>query len=180
MKTFCASCSKETKNPKFCSRSCAAKHTNTAKPKKTRLLVVGTAICARCLQSKEDKSFLLKIDPAGLARYSSICADCRKARGKKYTSKRSKKPLTKEKRREYRLRYLYGLSLTDYDDLLQAQNGLCALGCGKEARVVDHCHETGKVRGLLCTGCNTTIGKMGDTIEKVQRIIMYLEKSALL
>lgn len=61
------------------------------------------------------------------------------------------------------------------------QNGCCAI-CGdhqsNQARsmAVDHCHETGRVRGLLCMKCNTGIGKLGDSPELLRKAIAYLEK----
>jgi len=59
------------------------------------------------------------------------------------------------------LRRKYGLEVADYEAMLAAQNGLCAL-CGgppgKYRMAVDHCHQTGRVRGLLCNGCNRSLG----------------------
>jgi hypothetical protein len=42
---------------------------------------------------------------------------------------------------------------------------------------VDHCHETKKVRGLLCSPCNRAIGQLGDTVQGVQRALTYLQRS---
>ncbi len=71
----------------------------------------------------------------------------------------------------------YGLLPGEHEKLYVGQNGCCAL-CGKTVaynRVsTDHDHETGKVRGLLCQGCNTGIGLLGDNIEGLQRAIEYL------
>lgn len=76
----------------------------------------------------------------------------------------------------------------DYDALYKAQDGKCAI-CGqpptlKDARngrttkklAVDHCHETGAVRGLLCTGCNTGLGCFSDDIDRIRCAITYLER----
>lgn len=85
----------------------------------------------------------------------------------------------------------YKISLEDYEQLFISQNNLCAIcnieetrkgRSGETARLcVDHCHkcrEEGKenIRGLLCHGCNTAIGKFKDNIELLKRAIMYLEK----
>lgn|SRR5262245_9040289 len=64
--------------------------------------------------------------------------------------------------RGYSLKYNYGITAEDFDAMLAAQEGKCA-GCGAVFEgacraVVDHCHATGKVRGLLCHGCNLTVG----------------------
>lgn len=70
----------------------------------------------------------------------------------------------------------YGLTPVDYAALLAAQGGVCALCGSTQGRrlVVDHCHETGRVRGLLCTACNGALGKLGDTPEALLRVVAYL------
>jgi hypothetical protein len=65
--------------------------------------------------------------------------------------------------RDYTFRKLYGISLRDYQAKLASQNGLCAI-CGnppgRKSLSVDHDHRTGKVRDLLCTTCNTDVGRI--------------------
>lgn len=58
----------------------------------------------------------------------------------------------------------YGLSPADYADLLESQHGTCAICKGKpEGNLhIDHCHETGRVRGLLCGSCNRAIGLLRE------------------
>lgn len=61
------------------------------------------------------------------------------------------------------LRLRYGITVDEYDGMLAAQGGVCKLcgGLPKGKRLhVDHCHKTLRVRGILCTSCNTTIGKL--------------------
>lgn len=70
---------------------------------------------------------------------------------------------------------------TAFRELTDIQGGLCAV-CGKSCEVnavlsVDHCHTTGKIRGLLCNKCNTGIGLLGDNIEGVQAALDYLKAS---
>jgi hypothetical protein len=89
------------------------------------------------------------------------------------------------------LRRKYGITLTDYDVLFESQGGVCALckkgettkrmkkGEGHERLAVDHCHDTARVRGLLCFKCNTAIGSLGDTEDDAQRVVDYLSKSKL-
>ena len=79
---------------------------------------------------------------------------------------------------------LYGIDRVEANELIKKQGG-CAI-CQKstsfggnssmQRAAVDHCHVTGKVRGILCTGCNTAIGKLGDSVEGVMRAVRYLEK----
>jgi len=82
----------------------------------------------------------------------------------------------------FHIKKKYGLSIGDYNAILESQGGVCAAnGCLETAfggkLSVDHDHATGKVRGLLCHGCNTTLGRMGDSIEKLKGLITYLERS---
>jgi DNA-directed RNA polymerase subunit RPC12/RpoP len=75
----------------------------------------------------------------------------------------------------------YNITLAEYNRILTNQNYKCAI-CGTNEPlgvsgtfVVDHDHITKKVRGLLCNHCNTGIGKLGDTIESLQKAIDYLK-----
>jgi hypothetical protein len=74
------------------------------------------------------------------------------------------------------LRRKYRMSIEDYDRMLAAQGGVCAICKGPSKRKnglfdVDHDHKTGKVRGLLCHGCNTGIGLLGDDPRVWERAI---------
>lgn len=90
--------------------------------------------------------------------------------------------------KEQRLRK-YGINLEQYNDLRKQQNYCCAVCKRHETEVeqgrakttdtalhVDHCHTSGKVRGLLCTNCNTMLGKSKDNVEVLQSAINYLEQ----
>lgn len=76
---------------------------------------------------------------------------------------------------EIHRRKRYKLSAEDFDRLKEAQGGLCAICRVEPAAAVDHCHATGEVRGLLCRGCNTAIGRLGDTSDGVLRAVAYLK-----
>jgi hypothetical protein len=83
------------------------------------------------------------------------------------------------------LKQKYNLSLDDFEALLRKQGNRCAicfksiegetLGGVRRANV-DHDHATGKVRGLLCTGCNTALGKFEDSIRLLAAAIVYLQE----
>ncbi len=69
----------------------------------------------------------------------------------------------------------YGLTEAERDELVASQKGLCVI-CLKAPPVhVDHCHKTGRVRGVLCFNCNSAIGKLGDDPDAVRRAAAYLE-----
>lgn len=86
-------------------------------------------------------------------------------------------------RLENRRLHLHGISSADYRALLRAQKGVCAL-CGKKRfgwlkgkreLAIDHDHETGKVRGLLCGDCNTALGRFGEDPARLRAAADYLE-----
>lgn len=89
-------------------------------------------------------------------------------------------PLHKKYERERRLPRVYGITAEQYHEMLSQQNqrcGICNLhfdDCG--APHVDHCHQSGKVRGLLCRKCNTAIGLLGDNAESAMRAHNYLKE----
>ncbi len=74
----------------------------------------------------------------------------------------------------------YGLTVAAYEELLVKQGGGCAI-CqkppGKKKLAVDHCHDTGAVRGLLCFRCNYGLSYFSDEYERVERVARYLERS---
>ena len=82
------------------------------------------------------------------------------------------------------LKRSYGLTVEQYEAMVSVQGGKCAI-CGKvpgntshiDGRLhVDHCHDTDRVRDLLCTGCNKGIGQFGDDPELLEKAIAYLRK----
>ena len=81
------------------------------------------------------------------------------------------------KYRRSEMKRKYGLSQSDYDALLSAQDGACAI-CLQVPSVfhVDHDHKTMVVRGLLCANCNHALGKLKDSPERAERAAAYLRK----
>lgn len=67
----------------------------------------------------------------------------------------------------------YGLTQESYDGLLSRQNDHCAL-CPKKIQAIDHCHSTGRVRGLLCVGCNVALNRV-ENKEWIRKAQTYLE-----
>lgn len=89
----------------------------------------------------------------------------------------------KRKTRNYSLKKKYGISGPDYDHILAEQNGLCAIckrkvACkGRDNLYVDHCHDTGKVRGLLCQKCNSALGLFNDNLRLLEEAVKYMRKA---
>lgn len=87
-------------------------------------------------------------------------------------------------RRRYRrqdirnqLKACYGIDFLTYSAMLISQNGLCSC-CGDQLRHphVDHDHADGKVRGLLCRGCNTVLGHAKDSIPRLMKAVDFLRR----
>jgi hypothetical protein len=82
--------------------------------------------------------------------------------------------------KDYNLRRYYGIALADYLEMLEAQNGRCKI-CGtdtpggKGTFHVDHCHDSEKVRGLLCHSCNVGLGHFKDSKTLLLKATLYLE-----
>jgi hypothetical protein len=79
------------------------------------------------------------------------------------------------------LKTRYGITVDEYDQMLIAQGGGCAIcgrpRSGKKNLPVDHNHKTGRVRGVLCHPCNRWIGVIVDDPEKARRAAAYLESA---
>ena len=100
------------------------------------------------------------------------CSDCKVVEEKKQA-------LIYE--RKIRLKKYYGLTVEQYNRMFDEQQGCCAI-CGehqsklKKALAVDHCHTTGKIRGLLCSKCNLLIGYANDSLDILLEAMNYLKK----
>ena len=133
----------------------------------------GYRVCSYCKVEKKYSEFHLhKGHPHGV---SYRCKECARKNNKKYYD-----PV---RMRSLALKRLYGITLDDYNRMLKIQNNRCAICNGTETinrhhnnLSVDHCHATGKVRGLLCSSCNSGIGKMKDDVELLEKAIAYLRE----
>lgn len=119
--------------------------------------------CTQCGESKSSSEFPQHTRNGKTQKryHSASCRDCKNVA-----------------RRDQKLRQVYGISLEQYDAMLQGQNGGCAI-CGAtpglRSHVVDHDHNTGQVRGLLCESCNNGIGRFQDNPALLRQAATYLE-----
>jgi len=129
----------------------------------------GYRVCSTCKVEKKYSEFNRhKSQPHG---FGYCCKECL---AKKHD------PV---KARTKRIKKVFGITFDDYNRMLKSQNNRCAI-CDSTATGnrrhknlnVDHCHTTGKVRGLLCHGCNAGIGSMKDDIEILKKAIAYLRE----
>ena len=78
--------------------------------------------------------------------------------------------------RRSELKYKYGITPEQYDEMWKAQGEGCAI-CGSDRKPrIDHCHQTGRVRGILCDTCNRGLGMLGDNLETLRNVVQYLER----
>jgi len=108
------------------------------------------------------------------------------ARAKRHDKARYQRAIIKHphKNTAGHLKYKYGLTLEAYNIMLQAQNHRCKICGAEDSKVegkrmfVDHCHTTGKIRGLLCHLCNSGLGLFRDSTELLTKAIGYLNEKA--
>lgn len=118
--------------------------------------------------------------PDRLVRANGLCEPCyyiarRRAKGIGPRVIRGRRERTAEDRRRERLLLEHGLTLEQFDELVAAQEARCLIcGTQPEILVVDHDHDTGIRRGLLCSPCNRGIGLLGDDVDRVLSAADYL------
>lgn len=147
--------------------------------------------CQHCKQLKNETAFHRnRARPDGL---SATCKTCRRdlertprrlAYNREYYAAHVDKKREqsrnywvghKKEKRDYKLSHEYGLSTSEFNVLLEKQHGKCAICGNPMARPhVDHCHETGAVRGLLCRECNLLLGHCHDDPQVLQSAASYL------
>ena len=116
--------------------------------------------------------------------YGYRCKECDKNARHKY--REANRGRFAEVSRRKQLKFKYGISLEDYYEMCETQDDSCAICKTKENYVVgkprrqnwsvDHCHHTGKIRGLLCNKCNGALGLLQDNVELLKKAVKYLEK----
>jgi len=110
--------------------------------------------------------------------HKRICKACYAAQSAEWRSR----PGQKAKTENLRLIKTYGLSFDQFNELFTVQGGRCAI-CdrhqtelpGKARMHIDHDHETGQIRGLLCFKCNSAVGNLDDDPARMLRAVKYLE-----
>lgn len=132
-------------------------------------------ICTRCKIEKDRAQFYKRKE--GIVGFRPWCKSCCREVRKKSKTTRA------EKQREHLLNR-YGLTVDQYQLLLEVQSYGCAI-CkrkdsgvrGKKNLAVDHDHETGRIRGLLCNSCNNGLGRFKDNPEFLRCAARYLENN---
>lgn len=142
--------------------------------------------CTKCKTRKPASKFVKVKVRNGSERPQSWCKQCK-------SKDKAKRALTikgKRKLKDDALKRFFGISVEDFERMESSQRGLCAI-CKKPqpprnrqgrtmqiTLAVDHCHKTGRIRGLLCDKCNFGIAHFDDNIETLKQAIAYLDQYA--
>lgn len=136
---------------------------------------IKTKVCSKCKEDKPLSEYHKRANrPCGV---KSQCKECYK----NYPAKLKRRD---NYMREYDLFKSYKISLEEYEKMLKQQNNcckICNINIGtlhnkrKKNFCVDHCHSTGKIRGLLCDSCNKGIGFFNDNTSLLEKAILYLK-----
>lgn len=164
-------------NKTFCDEVCKSKHLETLTHK----------TCSTCHNEVPISDFPIAKDAAD--GFSSKCKECvadvwsiwylkdseeKKAKNRSrnldwyQTEKGQKSVLMKRLRR-------YGITFAEFAVMIDRCGGKCEICKKNDFQAIDHCHETGKVRGLLCHKCNLSLGGFNDNIDSLRNAIKYLE-----
>ena len=146
-----------------------------------------TKICTKCSEEKSLTEFNKKKDNKD--NLSNRCRTCTNKYGREYyknnpEKQREKSKLWHKNNRERTknniLKLKFGINLEEYRSILKKQNYCCNI-CGvnekdlNQSLSVDHCHTTGKIRGLLCNICNVSLGGFKDSKKILQKAMDHLD-----
>ena len=125
--------------------------------------------CGKQAHTEEELEFFIPDKNSKHGR-KNLCRHC--------ANKRNQKQNPDDRARwktDHQVRTRYGITVAEYEERMASSS--CCECCGKtEDLVYDHCHDTMKFRGVLCRGCNRSIGQLGDTAESLQRALDYLTR----
>lgn len=143
------------------------------------MTVTAMKACSRCGAFKS----LTEFSPSDRYKsgHRSHCLECNRQDSRRWRRENPEK--LRESARASQLRARYGMTQQDFDAMLASQGGVCAI-CGADDPGngrrwnVDHCHDTGTIRALLCAGCNIGIGHLGHDPARLHAAADYIESHA--
>lgn len=164
----------------------------------TRLTPLTHKVCTRCKENKTVDHFNAqkRLSKLGFPIYYSECKPCAAVQTleswqrlsiDQKRERRRKYDMGFDYHKDYKLRMLYGMTLEEFDARLRAQDFKCEIcsediqrgernSKGKDVARVDHCHTTGKARGIICHQCNVLLGNAKDSRELLRNAERYLKK----
>jgi len=178
-KVWCSRCEQE--HTIRASKFDETKFCNTCNGRKGTKAYNGFKVCASCEIKKSVDKFKFRKDSSD--GYRSHCSEClSKTASNKWKEDKKFQQRGKERSRKYSLKTKYGLTLEEFNGMCKAVNYSCEI-CGThinelshDTLYVDHCHTTGKIRGLLCNTCNSGISMLQDDETIMLKAIDYINK----
>jgi len=145
-------------------------------------------LCKSCVKVKTKKYWAENKEVMKLRKQAWIDKDPEKAKASKRTSDAKSYEKNKDKYKCRMLRKKYGITYNEYKIMLKNQENCCAICKGQETTrdhkkgklrelSVDHCHTTLKIRGLLCSHCNRSLGLLKDSVVVLKAAVKYLEEN---
>lgn len=143
-------------------------------------VITMTKICTKCGKELPLSEFSHKRPKGRKPGLQPRCKLCSKEDTKNWREEQSE-----DRIRDLYYKRTYGLSLQDFNSLFSEQKGKCKI-CDRDLSlvhlsgdraVVDHCHTTGKVRGILCNECNRGLGYFRDNVESLMNAVNYLTET---
>lgn len=141
------------------------------------MTVAAVKVCRECGIEKPAEEFYANLDKRTQKTVlSAACRPCQALRLRRWRREASANG--------WHIRKTYGITIEQYDEMLARQGGVCAICEGEETRTmkgtilalcVDHDHETGQIRGLLCHYCNMLLGFAQDDPERLAAAVRYLQ-----
>jgi hypothetical protein len=135
--------------------------------------IMDTRICTKCKTPKALDQFLT-YKYKGVVKPRAYCTLCTREKNREYMNKH------KHVTRGASLKRCYGITTLEYEKMFLEQEGKCKICDRKRYKngylYVDHCHQTGKVRGLLCSLCNSALGMLDDSPILLQKALNYVKQ----
>lgn len=173
----CGRCGKRPKEGPFLCSECKGKcATCGGRADMTRQGYFRT-YCGKCRRAAEMQDVCSRCGKERDGSHTSYCRECYQAYWRDWYARNPAKAADKVRRNH--IRTTYGMAPSAWNGMLVAQGGACAI-CGtakpggRGQFHTDHDHETGKVRGLLCTRCNVGLGMFEENYDILSRVVQYL------
>lgn len=139
-----------------------------------------TKVCNKCNVDKPVSEYY--IDPRR-NKPRGICKKC--MNDAKLAANRNREGGNQKYQLKYYLKNKYGIELDTYIDMMESTSHCELCGAAIKSRItgkskgkfkaLDHCHKTGKIRGVICSNCNIALGLINDDVETLKRMIIYLD-----
>lgn len=167
-------------------KKCVQAHRKTLYvPMEKEVVPAGMKRCSTCKKMRIRQDFYQRSDTT-----DKLCYTCKPCTRKKDRNRNQAGQEFNDRRRAVmrsgHLSRNFGITQEQYDEMFDRQLGLCAI-CKKPETMrrgnrvinlgIDHCHDTGKIRGLLCKACNRAIGQLGDSADRIRAALEYLESA---